>query len=65
MEAVEWGKSSVPIDYEGLKKNTLFINALKWAKNGHRLNNLEFGKLQGTVNKLIELIDTELSMKRF
>ena len=60
VEAVEWGKSSVPLDYEGLKKNTLFLNALKWTKNGHRSNNLEFKSLLGSIQKLIEMIDREL-----
>ena len=65
VEAVEWGKSSIPIDYESLKKNVLFINALKWSKNGHQSNNKEFGKLSETINSNIEMINTELNSKRF
>lgn len=63
VEAVEWGRSSVPIDYEGLKKNTLFLNALKWIKNGHRVNNLEFNRLQDTIRKIIEMIDSEINKR--
>ena len=65
VEAVEWGKSSIPIDYESLKKNVLFINALKWSKNGHQSNNKEFSKLSETITSNIEMINTELNSKRF
>ncbi len=65
VEAVEWGKSSVPINYERLKKNDLFINALKWSKNGHQSNNKEFNKLRETISELTERIENELSSKRF
>jgi|TARA_R110002110_G_scaffold414041_2_gene642822 hypothetical protein len=65
VEAVEWGKSSIPLDYESLKKNVLFINALKWSKNGHQSNNKEFSKLRETITVILEMIDTELNSKRF
>jgi len=65
VEAVEWGKSSIPIDYESLKKNVLFINALKWSKNGHQSNNKEFSNLRETITSNIEMINTELNSKRF
>lgn len=65
VEPVEWGKSSVPIDYENLKKNILFINALKWSKNGHQSNNREFKKLYESVVKLTNKIKTELNSKKF
>lgn len=65
VEAVEWGKSSVPLDYESLKKNVLFINALKWSKNGHQSNNKEFSKLREKITSIIEMIDTELNSKQF
>jgi len=65
VEPVEWGKSSIPVDYESLKKNVLFINALKWSKNGHQSNNKEFRKLHETILKLTEMIETELNSKRF
>jgi hypothetical protein len=65
VESVEWGKSSIPLDYEGLKKNILFINALKWSKNGHQSNNKEFSSLQETIAKIIEMIDAELKSERF
>jgi len=65
VEAVEWGKSSVPIDYESLKKNALFINALKWSKNGHQSNNKEFSNLREKITNITEMIDTELNSKRF
>ena len=64
VEAVEWGKSSVPVDYEALKKNVLFINALKWSKNGHQANNREFSKLRETITALMEKIAQELQAKR-
>ncbi len=64
VEAVEWGKSSVPIDYEGLKQNTLFINALKWTKNGHRVNNLVFDNLQELIRELIVMIEDELAGRK-
>ena len=64
VEAVEWGKASVPVDYEALKKNVLFINALKWSKNGHQANNREFSKLRETIMELIAKIAEELQVKR-
>lgn len=64
VKAVEWGKSSVPVDYEKLKNNVLFINALKWSKNGHQANNREFSKLRGTITELVEKITEELKAKR-
>jgi len=65
VESVEWGKSSVPVDYENLKKNFLFINALKWSKNGHQANNREFSNLRETITELLKKIDTEINSKSF
>lgn len=65
VEAVEWGKSSVPFDYEELKKNNLFISALKWSMNGHRSNNKEFRSLYDSIIILTKHIETELHSQRF
>ena len=65
VEAIEWGKSSVPVDYKALKKNVLFINALKWSKNGHQSNNKEFNNLREKILKLNEDIREELNSENF
>lgn len=60
IEPIELGKESIPVDYEVLKGNRLYINALQFSKNAHRVNNIEFVKTRNEVKKMIKLIKLEI-----